>query len=469
MQTRAKGGEITNGNAVGKTLSKDQEKFHVAFEFANIGIGLTDRRGKFFSVNKKLSEMFGIAKEQLEGMYLQDLPVSERETKLRAPRKLALGGDGPQQAIEKRFVTGQGDEMWVEATFVEARDPTGKLICFIASFHDITERKALQTMLERQALDPLTKALNRTRFEERAQVELQRSERHGYGLSMVMADLDHFKDVNDTYGHAAGDLVLSTFCNIVRSRLRSMDLLGRWGGEEFLILLPDTGPAGARRVSERIRASLDSFTFANGAHVTASLGVAGLRAGESFSSLLERADSAMYQAKQNGRNLVFVDAEDLYWEPVGRPDFPRFLELTWKKQYSCGVRVIDDEHRRLFEIANTILSSMGLNGDGADVPSLVDALLAHIEEHFVHEEQWMESVKFPEIESHKELHRRLMAQAGYLVARFKRGETTVGALLGFVVRDVVAAHMLQEDLKYFPYAKIGQRRKRKPGHPPASS
>ena len=435
-------------------LFEDQERFRVAFELAGVGIGLVDQHGRFFEVNGQLSEMFAIPKSELVGMTLAGLPVPEGDSRAPNPIKTASKFGFPASVFEKRFLSMHGNTVWAEVSFRPACGPTAKPDFFIASFHDITERKFLQNALEKQAsVDPLTLALNRLSFDDRANVELQRSGRHGYRLALVMADLDHFKAINDSYGHTAGDHVLTVFGEITRSCLRTMDLFGRWGGEEFLILLPDTGPAGAKRVCERIRSTLEAHDFPGGCKVTASLGVAARRAGENFSSLLDRADAAMYQAKQNGRNRVFTNPDDLRRESTRKPDRLNQLELHWRKIYSCGVPEIDAEHQQKFKIANRILQALSSDPDGAAVGPLVDELLIHIAEHFKHEEAILKAEGYPEYEAHKESHVNLLARATDFAARYRNKETTAGALLGFVIHDVVATHIMLEDKKYYSWIK----------------
>lgn len=417
-------------------------------------MGLVDQHGRFFEVNTKLCEFFRIPREQLVGKTLGDLPVAKGESPALDPNTTALMGGSPEIIFEKCFDSGRGDTVWAEVTYRPVWGPADKPGFFIAGFHDITERKLLQSTLEKQALlDPLTLALNRLSFDQRANSELLRSGRHGYRLSLMMADLDFFKVVNDTYGHAAGDLVLGAFGKIVRECLRSMDLFGRWGGEEFLILLPDTGPSGAKRVAERIRTSLEEHKFPNGAQMTVSLGVVGRRSGEGFSALLERADAAMYEAKENGRNQVFVDPNDQRNEYALKSDRLANLELHWRKAYCCGIPEIDAEHKHMFDIANRIQFALSATPEGVEVAALVDELLEHIAEHFAAEEKMLEAKGFPDTEAHKQGHRILLTQAMELAARYKSKETTAGALFGFVIQDVVATHILQEDRKYFAWVK----------------
>lgn len=158
------------------------------------------------------------------------------------------------------------------------------------------------------ATDTLTGVLNRRSFLEAARREFSRAKRHGGALSCVMVDLDHFKKVNDTYGHIVGDMVLSSVARLVTSRLREADLFCRYGGEEFVLLLPDTDRTGAETLAEALRSSLSGLRLELESaclFVTASFGVADILPDtQTFDDLLVRADQALYLAKTQGRNQV---------------------------------------------------------------------------------------------------------------------------------------------------------------------
>jgi diguanylate cyclase len=157
-------------------------------------------------------------------------------------------------------------------------------------------------------VDTLTGVASRRAFTEVAEVEVQRALRYGTALSLVLIDLDHFKDVNDHYGHQTGDAVLASFARTLIEAVREVDLVGRWGGEEFVVLLPGTTAAEALQVADRMRASTaDSRLYFQGRQIlyTASFGVAEFNPRElSFYGLLARADAALYGAKNRGRNCV---------------------------------------------------------------------------------------------------------------------------------------------------------------------
>lgn len=163
--------------------------------------------------------------------------------------------------------------------------------------------------------DDLTGVFNRRYFIEIAEREMARARRYDHQLSLLMLDLDHFKDINDTHGHAIGDTVLVNVVERVEQNLRTVDILGRYGGEEFLVLLPETSITTARKtVAERLKSTISCepvITEAGSIEVTASFGVAALQENiNSFEELLDHADEAMYQAKSTGRNCIVTRESD---------------------------------------------------------------------------------------------------------------------------------------------------------------
>ena len=170
-------------------------------------------------------------------------------------------------------------------------------------------RQAIGHIEEIAIRDALTGAYNRGHLFEVLRHECARSNRNGGPLSICMFDLDHFKQINDRFGHPAGDAVLKRFGDIAKAALRAADVLGRYGGEEFLAVLPDTGAPGAIVVAERIRLAVESAALPEiPAHrVTVSVGVATRRSTETVEAFLARADQALYRAKEAGRNRVMPD------------------------------------------------------------------------------------------------------------------------------------------------------------------
>jgi diguanylate cyclase len=172
-----------------------------------------------------------------------------------------------------------------------------------------TQLREFNLRLELMArTDPLTGINNRGYFIELMIIELKRSRRHEHAFSMLMLDLDHFKSVNDTHGHAAGDDALRSLPRVIQaSGLRTSDFFGRIGGEEFAIGLPETTIHGAAEVAERIRMNLEKTVLIHHGielYLTASIGVSEFRIGDTEDTLMQRADQAMYRAKESGRNKV---------------------------------------------------------------------------------------------------------------------------------------------------------------------
>jgi diguanylate cyclase (GGDEF)-like protein len=173
--------------------------------------------------------------------------------------------------------------------------------------------KTLEDLAQANRIDGLTQIFNRKHWEECLEKEFSRARRYKHGLALIMFDLDHFKLLNDTYGHLGGDLVLIETAKVITSLLRKGDLFGRYGGEEFAIILPNTDKTGALDVAERIRIAINNnvinFQESN-VKVTASVGVAVINENNHrYEDLISNADLALYDAKASGRNIVRVANE----------------------------------------------------------------------------------------------------------------------------------------------------------------
>lgn len=189
-----------------------------------------------------------------------------------------------------------------------------KLMRQLTKIAKISDRIQTDTRQMAQALhaasqtDPLTELPNRRHMVDRLEAELCRIRRNGGGgggFALIMLDIDHFKEVNDAFGHAAGDHVLVEAAGLLRRNLRGHDLCARWGGEEFLILLPDTDQIQAEAVAEKLRGLIAHHSIAHQGHciaVTLSLGVAAYRPGRTADDCIQAADDALYIAKRAGRN-----------------------------------------------------------------------------------------------------------------------------------------------------------------------
>lgn len=152
--------------------------------------------------------------------------------------------------------------------------------------------------------DALTETSNRLHFEKKLITEIERAHRFNEKLSLIEVDIDHFKTINDQYGHAIGDQVLISITQTIQKQIREMDTISRWGGDEIMILLPHTGLAEAEHVAEKIRTIIEHMTIADNIQVTSSFGVAELKPSEPLKDFMIRTDQALYKSKNAGRNMV---------------------------------------------------------------------------------------------------------------------------------------------------------------------
>ncbi len=201
-----------------------------------------------------------------------------------------------------------GSRLWASSVFTALPDESGAIDGFVVVSRDITERKRLDDRLEHLAtVDPLTGAYNRRAGDAVLATEFTRRDRLGAPFALLMLDIDDFKSINDRYGHQAGDAVLRTLVKTIRGVLRGIDVIVRWGGEEFLIVLPGSDAAAGVGAADRVRAAAAAMGVPaeDGSVIacTISIGVA-VPAGDSATELLRRADGALYAAKTAGRNRV---------------------------------------------------------------------------------------------------------------------------------------------------------------------
>ena len=206
-----------------------------------------------------------------------------------------------------RPITGKSDTMYQDVTFLPLSALNGEVdhVCII--IYDVTEMAVDELALaEMGRTDGLTKLLNRSAWEDRLSSEYNRVQRSGMASALLMFDIDHFKLVNDTYGHQAGDEVIRTVSELVRETKRDADIAGRYGGEEFTVILVDTDEEGALNYAERLREAILGTTVTHSHHninFTVSIGIAeNPPIGSSHSQWIENADNALYYAKEHGRN-----------------------------------------------------------------------------------------------------------------------------------------------------------------------
>ncbi len=280
-----------------------------ALEASANAIAITDTQGRIEWVNPAFCSLTGYSHEELIGQNPRVLKSGVHdEAFYKEMWDRLVSGQSWQGEIVNRKKDGTiGHE---DMVITPVKNEKGVIHHFIAVKQDISGRKRMEEDLRKQATtDVLTGLPNRRYFFNLAEAELSRIKRGKAGAAaIIMLDLDHFKHVNDTYGHNIGDLVLSSLADKVSRTLRRSDFSGRYGGEEFVVLLPETSIEQALQFAERVRENLEGdrvMTDAGEIRYTASLGVAMMdERDNSVGAALDRADQALYRAKQNGRNRV---------------------------------------------------------------------------------------------------------------------------------------------------------------------
>ena len=275
------------------------------FQVARVMMLVLDAEGQVSDINQRGAEMLGLPREKILGQdwFSHFIPPGNRDHMQTIFRAILRGEYEIDEYWENDILTASGEHRLMAFRNTLLHDDEGRIEGVLTSGEDITRQRQLEEQLEYQAThDGLTGALNRRHFERLMEQEIERSRRYAHPLSLLMFDIDHFKAVNDQYGHVAGDEVLKTLTQRVERRLRKADLFGRWGGEEFVALLPETSAEGAYRLAEDIRRAIAETDFEHAGHLTISLGAGEYRPGEELKDFIRRIDDALYRAKDEGRN-----------------------------------------------------------------------------------------------------------------------------------------------------------------------
>jgi len=305
--------------------------------------------------------------------------------------------------------------------------------------------------LEKLAMrDELTGVFNRHSLDQTLGAEMERQDRYKQPLSMIMLDLDHFKRINDLYGHDVGDLVLTETARRVKLSIRETDFLFRWGGEEFLVLVPHSDLAQAGILAEKLRQIISESAIAPAGVITASFGVAERIPEESRDGWFKRVDQSMYLAKANGRNQVVL------WSM--RQTIPSdTVHIEWRGEWDSGNEEIDRDHRKIISLGNELLTLSHSDCSEQQIQEQLDRLMEHLQQHFASEEKILSATDYPDLKNHSRRHQSLISDAMILRQRFIGKEIDPTPFFYFLVDKIVLDHMLTVDVGFFPYTqKTGQ-------------
>ncbi len=292
-------------------LKEREEVLRLITSAAQDAIVMVDNDGKVTFWNKAAETVFGYGSEEMLGKNPHDLiaPERYREQQRAGLSRFAHSGEGDliNKTSEVEAVRKDGASFFAELSLSSVQIKGRWHGIGIA--RDITNRKQAEKILRGQAsTDSLTGIANRREFDSVLQAKIRGAERYRQPLSLMLLDIDHFKRINDTFGHQTGDAVLRGLVKVISGRIREQDVFARWGGEEFVILAPHCNAVEVSLFAEKLRQALETHDFPEAGRVTCSFGVAEYRPGESVASLIERVDTGLYRAKENGRNRVEVAA-----------------------------------------------------------------------------------------------------------------------------------------------------------------
>jgi diguanylate cyclase (GGDEF)-like protein/PAS domain S-box-containing protein len=296
------------------SLPAEAEVFRAAFEHSPIGVAVVAPDGRYRRVNPALCEFLGYSEHELLAMHWWDVTEpSQLEVDRERTAKL-LKGEINSYQLEKQYVHARGHLVWALLSATLVRDADDEPLYFVCQIQDITNRKVTEERLIELALhDPLTGVANRLLFMDRLALALARADRRVSPVAVLFLDLDLFKEVNDRFGHRAGDQVLINTAKRIQSVVRPSDTVARLGGDEFAILCEDMNTEqDAVAIAERLCREFTRPVSIDGGEtrVTASIGIAFAQEGDDPDSLLRNADAAMYSVKEGGRGTyeIYLDA-----------------------------------------------------------------------------------------------------------------------------------------------------------------
>jgi diguanylate cyclase (GGDEF)-like protein/PAS domain S-box-containing protein len=275
-----------------------------ALEQSDNLVFITDVNGIITYVNDSVVKHSGYSREELLGSKTNIFKSSLHDKDFyKQLWKTILSGENYNNVITNKKKN--GELYYVDTSITPIDDKYTRTKNFVATAKDVTIQMKLEKKLENLATtDSLTQIYNRYKINAEIELHIARAKRNNTPFSVLMFDIDHFKAVNDKYGHYVGDVVLKDLTHVIEKNIREVDSFGRWGGEEFMLVLDNASKNEAVSVAQKIRRTVEATPMSGHYKITVSIGVSQYRISEQKSTLLERVDQALYEAKEGGRNQV---------------------------------------------------------------------------------------------------------------------------------------------------------------------
>ncbi len=473
---------ISERKQMKEALARSEAKFRTLYNATSEAVMILNEHG-FLDCNDATVAMFGcVDKQQFCGKRPSDLAPPEQpdgqSSLLAAQAHIRTAMTTGRDHFEYLHCRADNGVVFAAEVLLSALELDGERV-MMASVRNIDDRKQNEQKINQlireleverdyaQAnamSDSLTRVANRRAFDEALRTEFYRLKRSGGVLTILMLDVDFFKNFNDLYGHAAGDECLRLVAECLKAMVhRAPDLVGRYGGEEFAILLPETDREGGLAVGERVRKGIAELAIAHASStvagvVTVSVGVVTTKTDDAATPehIMELADQALYRAKRAGRNRL-ESAPEPESKPARKQDSqPTMVRLVWRAAAESGHRQTDLQHQALFAAANQLLAVAVETPDPRLCVAQMSQIVVQIQDHFRQEERLLARIGFPDALEHLREHERELAKCMTLLSQLSNGTVSMETAYGFIAYEMIAQHVFMHDQKFFPYLAQAQ-------------
>ncbi len=305
------------------------------------------------------------------------------------------------------------------------------------------KEKSDERLYELATKDTLTNVYNRRYFVDFLNQQIKKCIESEVQFSLILLDLDHFKNINDEYGHLVGDEVLKEIALLLKKNLREADIVCRWGGEEFIIFLLNTKIDAAGMIAEKLRNYIEQMKIEGVSSVTASFGATQWIEGDDATSIFKRIDNSLYLAKLTGRNKV-VSNEEVFIYKGGLP-----VSIEWGPFFKSGHVQIDQEHNELISLSNELIINCFKEDNNEVILQSFDKLMNHIVVHFSNEEEILRDHAYKDYQEHKEIHSALIDRTALLLNQLKEGDQGAIDIAKYIIQEIVVGHIIKSDFKFF--------------------